>query len=109
MRAVVHKRGVEVARVHLGLLERDLYKQQVWQLARHLELPEAVVAKPPSADLWPGQTDEEDLGSDYPTADEVLYLLYDVGGVVSIAGMAFMLVVSSIVNTYKLYRLEPLT
>ena len=37
------------------------------------------------------------------------YLLYDVGGVISIAGMAFMLVVSSIVNTYKLYRLEPLT
>ncbi len=57
----------------------DLYKQQVWQLARHLALPEAVVAKAPSADLWPGQTDEEDLGSDYPTADEVLYLLYDVG------------------------------
>jgi archaetidylinositol phosphate synthase len=37
------------------------------------------------------------------------YLLYDVGGLISIAGMAFMLVVSSIVNTYKLYRLEPLT
>jgi phosphatidylglycerophosphate synthase len=36
------------------------------------------------------------------------YLLYDVGGVVSIAGMAFMLVASSIANTYRLYRLEPL-
>lgn len=57
----------------------DLYKQQVWQLARHLELPERVVAKAPSADLWPGQTDEGDLGCDYRTADEVLYLLFDVG------------------------------
>jgi archaetidylinositol phosphate synthase len=37
------------------------------------------------------------------------YLLYDVGGLVSIAGMAFMLVASSIANTYKLYRLEPLS
>ncbi len=57
----------------------DLYKQQVWQLARHLELPEIVVGKAPSADLWPGQTDEGDLGCDYNTADEVLYLLFDVG------------------------------
>ncbi len=57
----------------------DLYKQQVWQLARHLELPERVVGKAPSADLWPGQTDEGDLGCDYPTADEVLYLLFDAG------------------------------
>jgi NAD+ synthase len=57
----------------------DLYKQQVWQLARHLELPENVVAKEPSADLWPGQTDEGDLGFDYRTADEVLYLMFDLG------------------------------
>jgi archaetidylinositol phosphate synthase len=38
-----------------------------------------------------------------------VYLLYDVGGIVSIVGMAFMLVVSSIANTYRLYRLEPLS
>ncbi len=57
----------------------DLYKQQVWQLARHLELPAEVVEKKPSADLWPGQTDEEELGFDYATADEVLYLLFDRG------------------------------
>lgn len=57
----------------------DLYKQQVWQLARHLELPEQVVAKRPSADLWPGQTSEGELGFDYATADEVLYLLFDQG------------------------------
>jgi len=57
----------------------DLYKQQVWQLARHLGVPESVVAKKPSADLWPGQTDESEFGFDYRTADEVLYLMFDLG------------------------------
>ncbi len=57
----------------------DLYKQQVWDLARHLELPATVIDKRPSADLWPGQTDEEELGFDYRTADEVLYLMFDRG------------------------------
>ncbi len=55
----------------------DLYKQQVWQLALHLGLPAVVVEKRPSADLFPGQTYEGDLGFDYRTADEVLYLLFD--------------------------------
>jgi NAD+ synthase len=55
----------------------DLYKCQVWQLARHLGLPAAVIDKAPSADLWPGQTDESDLGFSYELADEVLYLLFD--------------------------------
>lgn len=57
----------------------DLYKGQVWQLSRHLGLPSAVIDKAPSADLFPGQTDEGDLGFDYQTADEVLYLLFDEG------------------------------
>ena len=57
----------------------DLYKQQVWQLAAYLELPAHVVDKKPSADLWPGQTDEEELGFDYATADEVLYLMFNFG------------------------------
>jgi NAD+ synthase len=57
----------------------DLYKAQVWQLSRHLGLPPEVVDKAPSADLWPGQTDEGDLGFEYQTADEVLYLLFDEG------------------------------
>jgi len=57
----------------------DLYKRQVWQLARHLDLPRSVVEKRPSADLWPGQTDEGELGFAYATADEVLYLMFDRG------------------------------
>ncbi len=57
----------------------DLYKQQVWRLAAHLELPPRVVGKKPTADLWPGQTDEEEMGVTYAVADEVLYLLFDLG------------------------------
>jgi NAD+ synthase len=57
----------------------DLYKGQIWQLSRHLGLPSEVIGKAPSADLWPGQTDESELGVDYATADEVLYLLFDMG------------------------------
>jgi NAD+ synthase len=57
----------------------DLYKQQVWQLAEHLGVPSQVVTKKPSADLWPGQTDEEELGFEYDVADEVLYLMFDRG------------------------------
>lgn len=57
----------------------DLYKQQVWQLAAHLGVPEAVLRKKPSADLWPGQTSEDELGFDYRIADEILYLLFDQG------------------------------
>ncbi len=57
----------------------DLYKQQVWQLAQHLGVPQQVIDKRPSADLWPGQTDEEELGFDYSSADEVLCLMFDLG------------------------------
>jgi len=57
----------------------DLYKQQVWQLAQHLNVPQEVVDKRPSADLWPGQTDEDELGFDYTSADEVLCLMFDLG------------------------------
>ena len=50
----------------------DLFKTQVWALARHLGVPEAIVAKPPSADLVVGQTDESDFGISYARADELL-------------------------------------
>lgn len=55
----------------------DLYKTQVRQLARHLDIPERILAKPPSADLWVGQTDEGELGFTYADADRVLYRLVD--------------------------------
>jgi NAD+ synthase len=57
----------------------DLYKQQVWQLAEHLGVPAEVVAKTPSADLWPGQTSADELGFDYRIADEILYLMFELG------------------------------
>ncbi len=55
----------------------DLYKYQVRQMARHLALPAPIIDKPPSADLWLGQTDEEELGFSYDEADQVLFLLVD--------------------------------
>ncbi len=55
----------------------DLYKTQLRQLARDLNLPPSILNKPASADLWPGQTDEGDLGLTYEQADQVLYLLVD--------------------------------
>ncbi|MGD8730427.1 MAG: NAD+ synthase [Anaerolineales bacterium] len=55
----------------------DLYKTQIWQLARALEVPEEIVEKAPSADLWVGQTDEGELGFTYARVDQLLYLLVD--------------------------------
>jgi NAD+ synthase len=55
----------------------DLYKTQVRQLSRAVGVPEVIVAKPPSADLWIGQTDEGELGFTYEEVDRLLYLLVD--------------------------------
>ncbi len=55
----------------------DLWKCQVRALARHLGVPEPVISKPPSADLWEGQTDEGELGFTYDQADAVLSRLVD--------------------------------
>jgi len=55
----------------------DLYKTQVWQLARAMGVPEGIVGKAPSADLWSGQTDEGELGFTYAEADRLLYAMVD--------------------------------
>ena len=55
----------------------DLYKTQVFALARHLGLPREVIEKPPSADLWEGQSDEDELGFEYAAVDVLLYYMVD--------------------------------
>ena len=55
----------------------DLYKTQLRGVALHLGVPEEILAKPPSADLWPGQTDEGELGRSYDLLDRVLFALVD--------------------------------
>lgn len=55
----------------------DLYKTQVRQLARAVGVPDAILRKAPSADLWPGQTDEAEVGFDYATIDRLLFWLVD--------------------------------
>lgn len=55
----------------------DLYKSHVWQLSEAMGVPREVVEKQPSADLWAGQTDEEELGFSYRQVDELLYRMVD--------------------------------
>ncbi|MFO7945879.1 MAG: NAD+ synthase [Armatimonadota bacterium] len=55
----------------------DLYKAQVRQLAQFLGVHEPIIQKPPSADLWAGQTDEDELGLTYNEADAILYRLIE--------------------------------
>ncbi len=67
----------------------DLFKTQVWVLARHLGVPEVIVAKPASADLITGQTDEGDFGISYPRADAILHWILLGYGNAEIAGLGF--------------------
>jgi NAD+ synthase len=55
----------------------DLYKTQVFALARTVDLPQQVISKAPSADLWEGQSDEEELGFAYERVDSLLYYMVD--------------------------------
>ena len=55
----------------------DLYKSQVRDVAACLGVPQSILDKPPSADLWPGQTDEDELGASYAELDTILYQLVD--------------------------------
>ena len=56
----------------------DLYKAQIRQLSRAMGVPAPIIDKPPSADLWAGQTDEGELGFTYEEADRLLFLLVSV-------------------------------
>ncbi len=68
--------GDHAASVHpLG----DVWKTHVFALGRHLAIPRVVVEKPPTADLWPGQTDAGELGFDYLEADPILFYHHDQG------------------------------
>ncbi|RPI32210.1 MAG: NAD+ synthase, partial [Chloroflexota bacterium] len=55
----------------------DLYKTQVRQLSHAMGIPAGIIEKPPSADLWVGQTDEGELGFTYAEVDQLLFLLVD--------------------------------
>ncbi len=55
----------------------DLYKTQVWALAAEIGVPEQIVSKKPSPDLWVGQTSEDELGFSYRQVDELLFLMID--------------------------------
>ncbi|TWJ32904.1 NAD+ synthase [Geobacter argillaceus] len=55
----------------------DIYKSHVWQLSEAIGVPREVIEKKPSADLWDGQTDEQELGFTYRDVDELLYRLVD--------------------------------
>ena len=55
----------------------DIYKTQVWLLSEEMGVPRAVIDKKPSADLWAGQTDEQELGFTYREVDELLYHMVD--------------------------------
>jgi NAD+ synthase len=55
----------------------NLYKTQVWDLAREVGVPEEIIEKVPSADLWQGQTDEGELGFPYSEVDRLLNLMID--------------------------------
>ncbi len=57
----------------------DLYKENVWDLARVLEIPDKIVRKVPSAGLWKGQTDEGEIGISYAELDTILYLKLERG------------------------------
>ena len=55
----------------------DLYKTQVWDLSRAVGVPQQIIDKHPSADLWQGQTDEEELGFSYSDVDELLHFMVE--------------------------------
>ncbi len=68
----------------------DLYKNQIYQMAEYFGVPESIIRKKPSADLWVGQSDEDELGFSYDDADVILYHLYDLRwNIEEVVGLGF--------------------
>lgn len=55
----------------------NIYKSQLRKLAKDWEIPEEIISKPPRAGLWPGQSDESEIGLSYDILDSILYLMID--------------------------------
>ncbi len=55
-----------------------LYKTEVWQMGKLLNIPNRIIQKVPTADLWSGQTDEGELGITYSRLDEIVYTLTEI-------------------------------
>jgi NAD+ synthase len=90
----------------------DLYKTQVWALAEEISVPEDIIRKQPSADLWAGQTDEAELGFGYREVDQLLYAMVDLRysrAELYAAGFAeaFVLRVSNLVRNSQFKRRLP--
>jgi NAD+ synthase len=69
----------------------DLYKTQIFQLAKYLRIPAPIIRKPPTAGLWVGQTDEKELRMSYATLDQILYgleLKFDAGEIQKTANVS---------------------
>lgn len=62
----------------------DLYKTEVWDLARYLKVPDKLISKPPTANLWEGQTDEGDFGMTYAEMDEILRAFFEGGDAIGV-------------------------
>jgi len=57
----------------------QLYKTEVRELSKYLGVPDSIISKPPSADLWSGQTDESEIGVTYEAIDQLLEMILDQG------------------------------
>jgi NAD+ synthase len=86
----------------------DVWKTDVFRLADHLGLPAEVIAKPPTADLWMGQTDAGELGFDYLEADPVLYWHHERGmGRDALVGVGFPVpLVDAVLAAYRRSRFK---
>jgi len=85
----------------------SLYKTQVIQLAKYLNVPAGIIEKKPSADLWDGQSDEEEIGAPYKQIDQVLYLVENGHSAEEIVGMGIERSVVEIVqNRVKCNRFK---